>query len=93
MVIKANTVSKSVDAVHINEHSIRIAAIREATLFARSARAATGLTQTEFAKRAGITRQTLNIIESASCPTPPRLATLIKIANAASGNLKMSLNT
>ena len=73
------------------QYQIRLAAIRESALFARAARASTGLTQTEFAKRAGIARRTLCVIENASCTKPPSIETIIKIATATGKNLHLSL--
>ena len=75
-----------------SEFDMRIAAIREAALFARAARASTGLSQKSFAKQAGIASGTISNIETANCPTPPSLVTLIKIAKSAGKNIKITFD-
>jgi DNA-binding XRE family transcriptional regulator len=73
------------------EQEINIEAGIQAMSFARAARASTGLSQRKFAKRARLSSNTVARIEANTCPNPPRLSTLIKIARGAGQRLTLTL--
>ena len=72
-------------------HSIHIELIKAAALFAREARSSAGDNQKVFAKKVGISNQTLSRIETAFVRKPPSLETLSKIARAANKDIKLIL--